>query len=414
MATAWRLRRGGELDQFYTSELVARSMVNQIGNAVIQNVLDLGAGEGTLALSVLSRSPDANLVSVDLDAGREAALRLRVSKVSRGKHSHIIHDVFDPKLPEVIGADDFDLAVCNPPFFKPVWRDDFLLILRSAGLESTCGSNSECTAEAIFLAQNLRLLRDGGRVALIVPSGIATGHKFRRFRRAVMAAHTIVSVLQLPSNSFGHTEAHCFILLIQKGRPQSGRNIALMLAEAGNMVRSVEVSPSAAVSRMDYSFYATNVNSNSLETLRVLGADVRRGSFSSVQKRAADFPIFHTGDFPPDPARLSLPTVSSERLPQNAVVAQAGDILMGRVDRNLQDKLIFVQDGHSPITDCVFRIRVPRSEAERVFLGLSKSDARERIKATAKGVGARVLGKGDLLDLPLFQSPPLAVAKIPS
>lgn len=405
-ASSWRLRRGGELDQFFTSDAVGRGLVKMVGNAPVGKVLDLGVGAGSLSFAALSEWPQASLVSVDLDEKVEVPLRRKLMGLSDSEHSHLVFDVFDETLPDKVGQRDFDLAVCNPPFFQPIWRPSFTHILSDAGL-ADFASEGDISAEVVFLAQNLRMVREGALVALIVPNGIAVGHKFRRLRRALMKVHKVVSVAQLPPYSFENTEAHCYIMLIEKGAPQGSDPIKLIRFNSMmECERAIEIGPDGAVDRMDYDFHSVVGGADtSLETLRSLGADIRRGSFSSVARRQADFPVFHTGDFATAPARLSLPMVASGTLPERVVVAESGDILLARVDRFLHDKIALVQDGHCPITDCIFRLRLPREEADRVFSSLSTIGARERIKATVKGVGARVLGKGDLLDLPLIHPP---------
>ncbi|MFY1004857.1 N-6 DNA methylase, partial [Escherichia coli] len=83
----------------------------------------------------------------------------------------------------------FDLAVCNPPFFRPDWNRDFARILQYADLADACPSTSDVTAEILFLAQNLRMVRDGGKIALIAPDGLLTGWRSSAFRRALMDRH---------------------------------------------------------------------------------------------------------------------------------------------------------------------------------------------------------------------------------
>ncbi len=409
-ASAWRLRRGGELDQFFTNDTVGRALVAMIGDCSIRSVLDLGSGTGALSTAALSRWPTANLVSVDLDAEVAAPLKQHIAGLGCGKHEHYVHDVFDEHMPQIIGGGGFDLAVCNPPFIRPVWRPGFAKILQAAGMADACQGDADITAEMLFLAQNLRLVRDRGMVALIVPNGIAVGHKYRRFRQAIMSKHTIKSVAQLPAYSFERTEAHCFILLIEKGIAHGSAPVTLTTVIEGlGIGDEVKIDAATAAARMDYNFHSSIASNDPfLETLRSLGAEVRRGSFSSVERRLAGFPVFHTGDFLDEPSHLSLPLVSSNRLKEKAVIAEPGDILLARVDRHLHNKIAYVQAGRSPITDCIFRIRLPREHAERVFANLVTMAARERIRATVKGVGARVLGKGDLLDLPLIEKQSVA------
>ena len=84
------------------------------------------------------------------------------------------------------------------------------------------------------------------------------------------------------------------------------------------------------------------------------------------------------------------------------VIAEVGDILLARVDRNLHQKIGIVASGAAVLTDCIYRIRLPREARARAFLSLSSETGRADLKALTKGVSARLIGKADLLDMPLY------------
>ena len=89
-------------------------------------------------------------------------------------------------------------------------------------------------------------------------------------------------------------------------------------------------------------------------TLRELGADIKRGSMSTVEARDADFPIFHTSDYANLSGgeirlELSMPSAAGKRL----ITVAPGDILMARVDRKLHEKVAIVVSGEAALTDCV-------------------------------------------------------------
>lgn len=401
--SAWTAKRTGTLNKFYTRPEVGALLVREIGPIRPETVIDLGAGEGSLAAAVVSEWPGARITTIDIDPTCVDDLHAKLVAAGARSHDHRLQDAFDPELPDQLGCESFNLAVCNPPFYRPEWRRDFADILQKADFVDACPSVSEVSAEIIFLAQALRLLKKGGTIALIVPDGLATGWRAVAFRRALLQHHRLRSVIQLPPYSFVDTEAFCFILVIDKGRSDKLDGVRLTrLHDDGAVSEPILVSNKEAESRLDYAYHSLSQNAASGSvTLRQMGAQVQRGSLSTVDRKRLGAFVFHTGDFPNDTREVHLGSVLPDVGTKRLIVAEAGDILMARVDRDLHEKIAFVAKGKAAITDCVYRIRLPERYREIAFRALSCPNGRARIKATTKGVGARLLGKGELLDLPL-------------
>lgn len=396
--------RQGTLNRFYTRKSVGELLTDQLAHLNPSRVVDLGAGDGSLSLSVAKFWPNSHILTVDLDADCISNLRRNIINAGAGAHFHKVHDVFDPCLPKAIGLSNcFDLAVCNPPFFKPAWRRDFAQILQQAEFVDACPSTSDVSAEVLFLAQNLRLVRDGGTIAMITPDGMMTGWKTKPLRRTLIAQHKIECVIQLPPHSFHETEARCFVLILTKGGRQGEKVKLLRYDRAAGLSDPLYVSFEKAEQRLDFDYHAAKEShSKRVVTLRKLGADIRRGSVSTVEARDADFPIFHTTDY----NNLSggkiwleslMPPITGKRL----ITVAPGDILMARVDRRLHEKVAIVISGEAALTDCVYRVRLPRESQQLVFNALSSSEGSSSLQAVSKGVSARLLGKADLLDMPL-------------
>jgi type I restriction enzyme M protein len=179
----------------------------------------------------------------------------------------------------------------------------------------------------------------------------------------------------------------------------------LRLCEDGEVTAPIHARPVDAESRLDWAFHAHTSGAATATNLRELGADIRRGSLSTVERRAAQFEVFHTGDFPRVGETIKLPQLGSAIVDNKTVVAEAGDILIARVDRDLHNKITMIECGSIALTDCVYRVRLPEEHRKAVFSALASERGRSVIKAATKGVGARLLGKGELLNLPLHLEP---------
>ena len=404
MPSTFAEKRQDMLNRFYTRAAVGELLVDRLGAFAPRNVLDLGAGEGSLSAAVVGRRQGMEAVTVDLDPAIVDELHRKLEEAGASQHRHHQHDVLDPMLPaRLVEHGQFDLAVCNPPFFRPDWNRNYADILQGADLAEACPSTADATAEILFLAQNLRMVRDGGKIALIAPDGLLTGWRSVAFRRAVMDRHAVDCVLQLPNHSFHDTEARCFILLITKNAGPTETVELLRYDAIDGLSDPIIVSRGDAEMRMDFDFHAhRNGREKRVATLRQLGAEIRRGSLDTITRKAATYPTFHTTDYRSiEEGMIALeggPALLDDR---KLVIAETGDILLARVDRSLHEKVAMVVSGCAAVTDCIYRVRLPAEVRTSVFDALRSPAGAASLLAATKGVSARLLGKADLLDLPL-------------
>lgn len=123
-----------------------------------ERVCDLGCGTGLLGFLMLTREPSLQVTGVDIQPGPLALAR----KSAAENHFAMTFLQADLRQPEQLPpAGSFDLAVCNPPYFKPgsgfAARGQARRIARA---EETASLEEVCAAAA-------RLLRWGGRLALV-------------------------------------------------------------------------------------------------------------------------------------------------------------------------------------------------------------------------------------------------------
>jgi type I restriction enzyme M protein len=403
------------LGRFYTRPGVGDVLVTLMGEIAPQRILDLGAGSGALSRAARLRWTHSDITTVDVDAAVPQDPLSMIGLAGPGLHRHIVADVLDADLPDRLGevAGSFDAALCNPPYIVPRWQPSFTRILEEAGLDGLFHVKEEPSAEALFIAQNLRLTRDGAQIGLIIPDGLVTGRRFRPFRRAILQNHAVQSVVQLPRGSFRGADAQAYILVLAKGVPSIDDVILHRMGPDGALSEPVRISRDRAEERLDYGHHAVFQDPAApSRTLAELGAEIRRGSLETTEARASNLPVFHTTDFPKvrSPGGVDLPEGDADRF-GNLTVAEPGDILVARVDRNLHRKVTFVRSGRAALTSCVHRIRVAPELREGVFASLTSPQGCDRLASTARGVGPRMLGKEDLLRMPLGRVPWRGVAR---
>jgi type I restriction enzyme M protein len=88
----------------------------------------------------------------------------------------------------------------------------------------------------------------------------------------------------------------------------------------------------------------------------------------------------------------------------SGVVAGPGDILLARVGKRLHQKVVFVSRGYALLTDCVYKIQAPKNLRLKVYKALTSEYGERLLISGAKGVGAQILAKKDLISFPLIPS----------
>ncbi|WP_219321201.1 N-6 DNA methylase [Methylovirgula sp. HY1] len=357
-----------------------------------RHAIDLGSGPGCLSSAIAERWKKCQIITVDIDAYVQTEIA-----GGRGRHNHYILDALDPELPYHLldSHHKVDLAVSNPPYGSVAKFKGAAEILSAAGLPKIRNLSAECGAEIVFLGQSLRLIRDGGQAGLIVPDGLITGRAMCDLRMALATQHTIDAVVQLPRRSFLRTEAQAFILMLSK-IPGGRRPIVLKKYDAdGTIFPPIYLNPREAFRRLDYDFHAQQGLFEQSIRLGDLGVEIVRGILNSAQRTDG---AFHTSDFPEKPGRIFLPGSKGEDSVSKHS-AKTGDILLARIHRNLERKVCLVAGGTAVLTDCVYRIRAPLKLRGRLFKFLRSPAGQLALASVARGTGARMISKSELLNL---------------
>jgi type I restriction enzyme M protein len=383
------------LCRYYSLPHVSELLVKTMPSAAVSSIVDLGAGNGTLSDAAVLRWADATVTTVDLDATCGVARR---SPDALGRRMHYTLDALDPEITSKLSfAGNFDAALCNPPFRRIRWREGYDRVLSEAGLDRCFSSKGDVTAEALFLAQNMRLVRRGGSIGLVVPDSFVSGTRARALRKNLLERHSVRAVVQLPPRSFSKTEARSFLLVLEnRGHPGTVVHLHKFSLQSG-LSEAIALNPVLGEHRLDYDFHLLDRNGR-LSTLASLGADIKRGRLTASESRTAREFVFHTTDYAsiPDPGFVG-PCHTTD-FPS----AKPGDILLARVDRQLETKVTIVLDGQFAVSDCIFIVRVPALHRQRVYSTLRSELGRKKLKAISRGVGARHISKSELLHLPLF------------
>lgn len=144
----------------------------------------------------------------------------------------------------------FDLVVGNPPF----------------GVATSGGGQAAYPSEARFLIRALELVRPGGVVVMVLPSGVLANERLRSLRDDVLARCTVLAVIALPRTTFRQagTSAACSILALRNTAAPPGHSVCFGLpARLGNLEDIVAAYRAGAASPSQASIPSDAVHSSS-------------------------------------------------------------------------------------------------------------------------------------------------------
>lgn len=383
------------LGQYYTSRKISTIIANNFQAKCPNRLLELGAGRGTLISAVQKRWKKIEVISTDIDPQNFSSIK---KKFPNGRH--YCGDVIDDKLPGRIGLREMsvDIAVCNPPYVSLPINEKIENIFLKAGFKNKFATNSEITADLIFLAQNLRFLKHRGELGIILPDSYLCGHRFEWVREFLINEHCISSIIDLPEKVFQKTEAKTHILMLKKG-VKCEKSIPIL--KVNSLLKTediIEISSEDGIYRMDYTYHkwkSTTKKRKQHVTLAQINAEIKRGSLSRKECVEKSIAHFHTTDFTKCDSTGGL-SFEKEILTNDYITAEVGDILIARVGKRCIGKIGIVRDGVVVLSDCVYRVRVPEQYRERVFSSLASLDGKRWIFAHAHGVCSKTLSKRDL------------------
>ncbi len=398
-------RISDHLGRYYTRDTVASLLIRSMNLTTPGTVIDLGAGDGALVTEAANQWTAKRYLTVDID---EQANCGHLPTLRGSSFVHFTGDALDFELARRMGLEwsQACAAVCNPPYIRPMWQKHFGSILEEVGLSHILPEAKNAPAGLLFIAQNLRLLKSGGKLGLIIPDGLITGERFEPFRRALIENHSIEQVIELPRNIFRKTEAQAHIVVLTKEKSQRPIIASRRLEPTGTLSEVLNIPVEDAIARIDYSHHfkckSKLSGRKAKRKLRDLVSSIARGSYSSSSRRAVDVPILHTADLADFeqniPSGFQVPPREVEALGGN--YASKGDILVARVGRNLSRKVVLVDKGPVLITDCFFSLS-PKGSPEEILQLLTSDTGRAQLDRISQGVGARFITAARLLDLEL-------------
>lgn len=380
--------------QFFTPQKYSQIMINALNIPEPKKVIDLAMGEGSLLIEAKQRWTKSAYYGNDIDITCCQNLPREHNDIE-----YFYNDIFKNtsinKLILEIGK--VDLCLGNPPFHKIKQNKDIKNILKQFGLDQVYKSDF-ISSEIPFILQNLKILKSGGTLSLILPDGFFTNSYLKKFRQFILDNYQVKKVIELPENIFEKTKAKTHILTLLNTKPVDSKlNLS---CHEGN---SVEISLSEAAERMDYNYYKNAECANSFQCLSDLDIEIFRGIPRYKLKEIDHNYILHTTNFKQTYQFKSRLRTSKKLTRFTDRIAQKNDIIIPRVGSNILGRVGIVERGYFIATDCVFVIRA-KSNQDRVNIEstLKSQFGKDWVASISKGVGARHITLSDIWSMPII------------
>jgi tRNA1(Val) A37 N6-methylase TrmN6 len=299
------------MDQIYTPEALAESLVQAARVEKVQLVADFAAGDGALLKAANKRWPRAALFGSDINEETIDILKSEVGCCSAATHDFFCDTLpLGARYPDLVGK--CDVVLLNPPF---TCRGSRVYPGRVRGTELR-GSKG-----LAFVSRAVPFLRRGGELVAILPASILRSERDAALMQALRERFEVEQIGEIEAAAFKSYAVSTVILRIRRSTP---------------------------------SILPPTVQRPSLISLKTFSAEIMRGSMPAGRAivQAAGLSLVHTTDI------VSGKVVSSGRrisLPGRVVSGPA--VLVPRVGRPSSDKIALLPYDEVVVSDCLFALR---------------------------------------------------------
>lgn len=230
--------RGGE-GQFFTPRNVVQMMIDVLQPKEGEHIIDPACGSGgflahTVKYAIANELKDFRIAGIDKDSFLAKIAKTYLALIGNQRHSvHCENSLDEPtnwttSTQTSIKLGTFDVILTNPPFGAkiPVVGES-LLSQYKLGRRWKNGTNaswaiteqllSKQPPQVLFIERCLQLLREGGRMGIVLPEGIFGNPSDRYIWQYISSVASVVGVVSLPQETFQpSTHTKTSVLFLEK------------------------------------------------------------------------------------------------------------------------------------------------------------------------------------------------------
>lgn len=219
------LRDAGNKGEYYTPRAVTQLMTQMTAPKLGEKILDPAAGTGgflTAAIDFIHqekgvKKPEDRKTLQDTITGWE----LKPVAYVLGLTNLILHEIDVPnylyidslkkEYNSISPKDQVDVILANPPFGATI----------ADGIETNFPKTYRCKESAdLFVILMQKLLKKGGRAAIVLPDGSITGSGVKaRIREKLLKECNLHTIIRLPQSTFFPATVATNLLFFEKGTP---------------------------------------------------------------------------------------------------------------------------------------------------------------------------------------------------
>ena len=199
----------GAKGQFFTPRHVVHQALAMLDPQPGESLCDPACGSGAFLVHACLQQPDARVVGVDLDP--RAARTARVMLAALGRDPDAVQRA--DSLGSADGEGTFDVVATNPPFAGDV-ADRY-----DGSFALAAGRRVE--RDVLFLERSLRLLKPGGRLAIVLPQNKLGAKRWAFVRRWLLCRMEPLAVVGLGRSTFLPHTSQKACLFVGRRRPEA-------------------------------------------------------------------------------------------------------------------------------------------------------------------------------------------------
>ena len=183
---------------YYTPDLLAETIKNNIDRRSIESILEPSCGQGVFLKKVSQKYPDAKVTAIDNDTDAISHVQKELASF---KNIYVSYEDFFDFYEQTKGKKSFDLIIGNPPYIRYQYLTEKQRELQSEILsENGMKSNKLINAWVAFLVACVNLLSQDGIIAFVIPAEllqVAYAEELRIFLTKSLDDITVITFKEL-------------------------------------------------------------------------------------------------------------------------------------------------------------------------------------------------------------------------
>lgn len=219
----------GDRGQYLTPRHIITEIIKIINPQKGEIILDPACGSGGFLLHTAKFiKTDGNIYGIDFDHQMYEISRILLLLSGLTKVNIINADSLSEK--NNLKNNSFDVIMTNPPFGGEI-KDKDVLNKSELAKDKKGKTKNYLERHILFIEKIIKLLKPGGRAAIIVPQGILNNNHLRYVREWIYSQSRIIGVVGLDTHSFKpFTNVKTSLLFLQKWTGQPPRDYPVFMA----------------------------------------------------------------------------------------------------------------------------------------------------------------------------------------